>query len=311
MFYEYDFTLECTCEYIRQKKNFYSLILFLRLQRNMSRDKYISQLRVVTLNVHFFTDINEQSNVHQLARLLKPMSIDILALQEVLHTNRDAHIAPERHYHLKLLSDLLELPYIAFCETVFEFGNALLSKFPMKNSTNYYADVGENLYKRGMLAVQIEHEFFRENNATFYVTHLDQIYEHARLKQIEQFEKYIQQNDNLQLIMGDMNSLTFSDYSDDYFRIYIDDIRQKNNWERPFELVTNQLKAYGFTDCWREMNNEAINDQAVTCIYKTRIDYIWKRGELKNQWEINECRIFSSENATDHNGVLISFTKTH
>jgi len=275
----------------------------------MSLDKVMPQLRIVTLNVHFFTDINEQSNVHQLVRLLKPMSIDILALQEVLHTNRDAHVAPERHYHLKLLSDLLELPYIAFCETVFEFGNALLSKFPLKHSTNYYADVDKNLYKRGMLAVQIEHEFFRENNATFYVTHLDQIYEQARLQQIQLFEKFIDQNDSLQLVMGDMNSLTFSDYSNDYFHSYIDDIRQKNNWERPYELVTQQMKVNGYTDCWREMNSEAIDDQVVTCIYRTRIDYIWKRGELKNQWKINECRIFSSANATDHNGVLICFLK--
>ncbi|CAF1563729.1 unnamed protein product [Rotaria sp. Silwood1] len=270
--------------------------------------KKVSQFRIGTLNVHFFTDSQKQSNVHRLAQILKPMSFDLLGLQEVLHTDEPSNTVSEKYYKFQLLSNLLQLPHIAFCNTSYKFGNAILSRYPLKNNVNYYTEPIENHNLRGMLAVQVNHEFFNDNDATFYVTHLDQLSEQVRLVQMEQFEKYIQ-NAGLQLIVGDFNSLTFDDYSNDYFNTNIHDVRQKNTWERPFNLVTNKMKTNGYHDCWREMNKEAINDQAGTCIYKTRIDYIWRRGELKNGWEINECRIFSSEDATDHNGVLVTFFK--
>jgi endonuclease/exonuclease/phosphatase family metal-dependent hydrolase len=270
----------------------------------------IAQFRIATLNVHFFTDLQEQSNVHRLAQLLKPMSFDVLALQEALHTDRIRGAAPERHYHFKLLSELLQLPHTAFCNTSDAFGNGMLSRFPLKISVNYRTEAFGNHRTRGMLAAQIDHDFFKDNNATLYITHLDQISEQIRLKQMNQFEKYIHGSDGFQLIMGDFNALTFDDYSDDYFNIHIHDVRQRNSWEKPYNLVTNKMKENGYYDCWREMNKEAINDQVVTCEYKTRIDYIWRRGELKNGWKINECNIFSTEGATDHNGVLINFTKS-
>jgi endonuclease/exonuclease/phosphatase family metal-dependent hydrolase len=237
------------------------------------------------------------------------MSFDVLALQEVLHTDKPLGVAPERHYHFKLLSDLLQLPHIAFCHTAHEFGNAILSRFPLTSSINYYTESFPNHNKRGMLAAKIEHEFFKDNNATLYVTHLDQISEQVRLKQIEQLEKYVCNSDDFQMIMGDFNSLTFDDYSDDYFNIHIHNVRKQNSWEGPFNLVTNKMKQNEYVDCWREMNKEAINDQVVTCVYKTRIDYIWRRGELKNGWKIDECKIFPTESATDHNGVLVTFMK--
>ena len=270
----------------------------------------MSLIRIASLNVHFFTDLKEQSNVHRLAQFLKPMTLDVLALQEILHTTRSPDVAPETHYHFKLLSDLLELPYMEFCETSFEFGNGILSRFPILSSVNHYTEAIEDRNIRGMLAVQIDHQFFKDNNATFYVTHLDQMREHVRLQQIEHFEKYITNKDAFQLIMGDFNSLTFDDYSDDYFNVHIHDVRERNKWEGPFNLVTNKMKENGYSDCWREMDKEAINDQAVTCVYKTRIDYIWRRGELKNGWKIDDCRSFSTDDATDHNGIFITFTQS-
>lgn len=269
------------------------------------------RFRIASLNIHFFTDVNGESNVHRLAQLLKPLSLDAVALQETLHTNRPIGQAPERYYHFKLLSELLQFPYTAFCNTTAEFGNALLSPFPLTNHVNYYVEAIGERNKRGMLAAQIEHEFFRDNDATLYVTHLDQISEEIRLKQIESFEGNIRQPNGFQLIMGDFNALTFDDYSSEYFNTHIRDVRQQNSWEEPFNLVTQKMKEYGFIDCWREMNQDAKDDQAVTCVYKTRIDYIWKRGELKKSWTIDECRIFPTDETTDHNGVLLTLIKTN
>jgi endonuclease/exonuclease/phosphatase family metal-dependent hydrolase len=273
--------------------------------------RLLSQFRIATLNVHFFTDLQGESNVHRLARVLKPMSLDVLALQEALHTDEPSGLAPKNHYHFKLLSDLLQLPHISFCSTSHEFGNGILSRHPLNSIVKYRTEPVENRYHaRGMLAVKIDNEFFKDNDAKLYVTHLDQISEQIRLKQINQFEKFVHGSDGLQLIMGDFNALTFDDYSDDYFNTHIQDVRQQNSWETPCNLVTNKMKENGYHDCWREMNKEATNDRVVTCVYGTRIDYIWKRGELQNGWKINDCRIFSTEDATDHNGVLITFEKS-
>ncbi|CAF2868874.1 unnamed protein product [Rotaria sp. Silwood2] len=276
----------------------------------MNVTEKISQFRLGTLNVHFFTDSQGQSNVHRLAQIIKPMSFDLLAIQEAINSDRPSDDVSDKYYHFQLLSDLLQLPYTAFCYTAQGFGNAILSRFSLKSNVNYNTEKVENHYTRGMLAVQIDHEFFSDNDATLYVTHLDQLSEQVRLKQMKQLEEHVH-NSGVQLMVGDFNSLTFDDYSDDYFNVNIHGVRQQNSWENPFNLVTNEMKTNGYHDCWREMNKEAIDNQTITCIYKTRIDYIWKRGELKNGWKMEECKIFSTENATDHNGVLVTFTKTN
>ena len=255
-------------------------------------------LRLASLNVHFFSDLKGLSNVHRLAQLLKPLSLDALALQETLHTD------------FNLLSELLQLPYRALCHTTFGFGNAFLSRYPVTGHVNYYAKPIGAKNKRGMLAVQIDHEFCKDNDATIYVTHLDQISEEIRLKQLDQFEQHLRKSNGLQLVMGDFNALTFEDYSDQYFNMHIREVRQRNSWESPFNLITQKMKENGYIDCWREMNPKAINDQVVTCVYKTRIDYIWRRGVLQKGWTIGECRIFPTDEATDHNGVLLTLSKT-
>lgn len=270
--------------------------------------KTASQLRIGTLNVHFFTDAVGQSNVQRLVQLIKPMSLDLLAIQEALHVENPTNETPEKFQNFPLLSDLLQLPYTAFCHTSHGFGNAILSRIPLKSSENYCTTETGNHNARGMLEVDIDHEFFHDNDARLYVTHLDQISEHIRLNQIKQFEKHVRDK-GFQLIVGDFNSLTFEDYSDDYFNVNIHDIRQRNSWEEPFNLLTNIMKTNGYHDCWREMNKEDLDDKVTTCIYKTRIDYIWRRGELKNGWKMDECKIFSSEDATDHNGIIVTFTK--
>ena len=154
-----------------------------------------TQLRLGTLNVHFFTDLQKQLNVDRLVQFLKPMSLDVLALQEALHTNQPPGYRAPKYYQLKRLSGLLQLPHTAFCNIAREFGNAILSKFPLTNTVNYLTENFENHIARGMLTAQIDHEFFNDNNATLHVIHLDQLSEDVRLKQLNQFEKYMHDSD--------------------------------------------------------------------------------------------------------------------
>ena len=278
----------------------------------MSMINKLSQLRLrmATLNVHFFTDFRGRSNVYPLVDVLKPLSLDVIAVQEAFHTDQPPGRGPMAHHFLTLLAKLLDIPHIAFGSTVREYGNGVLSRFPLKSSTSYRSEKLDGQNVRGMLAVKVDHDFFHEHQATLYVTHLDQISETTRLTQWDSFEKRMDSSDRLRLIMGDFNALTIGDYSDEYFRKNIRDVRKQNDWESPQDALTTKIKASGYHDCWREMNKDTIDEPAVTCAYGTRIDYIWRRGELAHGWSANECQIFPSENATDHNGVLITFAKS-
>ncbi|CAF2745258.1 unnamed protein product [Rotaria sp. Silwood2] len=176
------------------------------------------------------------SNFHGLAQLLTPLSLDVLALQEALHITESSDTTFNTHSDLNLLSKLLQLRYVTFGAAARDaFGNALLSQYQM-------------------LAIQCEDQFSKGNDATIYVIHLDHMKEQFRLTQINEFEKHVQDSDGFQLVVGDFNSLTFDDYSDEYFDTNIRKIRDQNSWETPYNLVINEMKENVYRDCWREMN---------------------------------------------------------
>jgi hypothetical protein len=108
--------------------------------------------------------------------------------------------------------------------------------------------------------------------------------------------------------MGDMNALTRSDYSDDYYRKNLVELRKKSYWEKPCfdltELITNQ---WNFQDAFKQINPNAKDEQVVTCRFKTRIDYIYLRPRPDDLWILKECSIINTENATDHNAVFAVF----
>lgn len=271
----------------------------------------VVSLRIATLNVHFFQDAKERLNVFQLANLLEPLELDVLAVQEALHTDQPEGAAKQNRYHFRRLAQLLNFPHLTFCNVANDFGNGLLSKYPITKTNCFLTEDVEGHNGRGMLAARIDHPFFEDNQATLYVTHLDQIDEDVRLTQMQSLEEQISSNsdEQLRLIVGDFNALTFEDYSADYFRQRIRDVRERHGWEPPFDRLTKTLKQNGYEDCWRWANPECIDERAMTCAYQTRIDYIWKRGTLKHGWTIEECRIFPTHDATDHHGVLITLSK--
>ncbi|CAF1296355.1 unnamed protein product, partial [Adineta steineri] len=106
------------------------------------------------------------------------------------------------------------------------------------------------------------------DNLTFAVTHLDHIEEDVRLEQIQYFKPYEQ---NIDILMGDMNSLTRNDYSDDYYR------------------------------------NIVADEQIVTRVYGTRVDYIFVHPRVNERWNLTECSIIDTKGVNDHNGVLTEF----
>lgn len=268
-----------------------------------------NSLRIISLNVHFFQDLSGNSNEQRIGKILKSFDADIVAFQEAFHTELDEGETLPNRYHLRNLSKFLNLPHRAFCDVSQGFGNGLLSRFPLKHSESYFAEKIRAERRRGMLEVTVEHPFFDENQAKLYVVHLDQIKESTRLEQWKIFEKYLQNNSKLQLLMGDFNALSLDDYSRDYLNRFINEVRSKNSWEPAVEFLTQRIKAAGFIDCWRETNRDVRDENSITCAYNTRIDYIWRRGSFSSNWKMKFCQIFPTNEATDHHGLIVQFDK--
>ncbi|CAF1268941.1 unnamed protein product [Didymodactylos carnosus] len=195
----------------------------------------MSVFRLATLNVHSFIDSQATSNIERLAQLLKPLALDVLAVQEACHTpdnrrNRAQTAFVETRYHSQVLSELLQLSYKVFGDNVRNFGNGILSRYPITNASNYQIEPQASEAVRGMLTVEVDNEFCKDNKATIHVTHfLDHISEHRRLSQLHLFDKHVlttaQNSRHLQLLLGDFNSLTFEDYSQNYFDQKIRQVR--------------------------------------------------------------------------------------
>jgi endonuclease/exonuclease/phosphatase family metal-dependent hydrolase len=98
-------------------------------------------------------------------------------------------------------------------------GNAFVSRHPISLTNNTLVEIG-NHDKRNMLQVRLDHPFTTDNQLDFFVTHLDHAVESVRVQQLEYFQsKMWTSAGNVQIVMGDFNSLTMSDYSPNYLRV--------------------------------------------------------------------------------------------
>jgi len=150
-----------------------------------------------------------------------------------------------------------------------------------------------------------DHPFIQ--NRLFAVTHLDHINEDDRLKQMKEFNPY---KKNIDILMGDMNSLTRDDYSDNYYRHTVFGKREKSGWEKPrFDLTKLITDEWDYQDAFKLINPQVKDEQIATCDYGTRIDYIYVHPRLNDQWTLTKCQIIDTKGATDHNAVLAEFTQ--
>ncbi|CAF3455014.1 unnamed protein product, partial [Rotaria sp. Silwood2] len=150
-----------------------------------------------------------------------------------------------------------------------------------------------------------DHQFVKDR--IFAVTHLDHFNEDDRLSQIKEFNPYEQ---NIDILIGDMNSLTREDYSDNYYQNKIVKVRQNSHWEEPRFDLTNLIKhEWNYQDAFSLMNPSLKNEQVSTCNYATRIDYIYLRPRKDDQWILTDCSIIDTTGATDLMLFLLSLSK--
>jgi endonuclease/exonuclease/phosphatase family metal-dependent hydrolase len=261
----------------------------------------MQQFKVASLNVHAWKDEQDMSNSDHILELFRPLQLDLIAMEEVQHDDYNQDI-------IKLATELSM--HYKFSESYWRGeGNAFLSKHPIKHFKHYMAKL-KNRDSRSIVQIEIESKFSNENDASFYVLHIDHILEDTRVKQLELMHEELLRKDDkdVQIILGDFNALCLEDYTPSYLK-NINQERKYGSWERAYGDVYNWMKNHGYVDLYRQTDKESKDDQISTCRFGTRIDYIWMKGDLKNGWRFSKCEIISSKKATDHNMVVATFEK--
>lgn len=247
---------------------------------------------------------NEESfkSSRSIAEILREVDADILALQDV---------KAEEEKGMKPLSDLaaaLGMKYVFAESWAPEYGNAVLSKWPIKRwKVQKIADDDDF---RNVLKATIDVPWAGEVN--FYCTQLDHLDENWRMKQISAI---IQSNDSPHVLLGGLNSLNGSDYSLDRWKDivkYYEDLGKPT----PRVEIMKFLKGRGYTDAKNFAGEcepvviiaKGQNVQG-TCKYGTRVDYILASPDSPYKFVPRSYSVISSKGTSDHHIVKVDITK--
>jgi len=302
-------------------------------------------IKVVTFNVHGWTDQSGADNLKGVKETLETLEADIVCLQEVV-----------RGHQLHRLATLLHFPHYHHVESgqfqTLAQSDAILSKFPIVATEGSEINIGRFAQQRSLVgmvvSIPLDHgshtnnyeedneskekeilkDELEQNNNMYlriYCTHLDVGSERKRIQQLDQLLEKIQSSDYAEfghLLVGDFNALCREDYDEDQWNKLVS-IRAKNRWEPPKSLLTKRLSELGYVDslrCAESATHETsgsflegfkgttppeVYSDVATCWAGTRIDYLWLSKDLKAKVHKYE-RIES--HASDHYPLSITFS---
>lgn len=234
--------------------------------------------------------------------VLREVNADILALQDV---------KAEEEKGMKPLSDLagaLGMKYVFAESWAPEFGNAILSKWPIKRWKAQKIIDGEDF--RNVLKATIDVPWAGEVN--FHCTQLDHLDENWRMKQTNAI---IQSSDCPHILAGGLNSLNGSDYSRER---WMDIIKYYEEIGKPTPKVDVMefLKGKEYVDAKNFAGEcepvviiaKGQNVQG-TCKYGTRVDYILASQDSPYKFVPRSYSVISSKGTSDHHVVKVDIVK--
>lgn len=186
-------------------------------------------LKVATYNIKHASDNGRY--VKEIGKFIKDNNLDIIGIQEVdLFISRSgrqdilAEIAKEAGY-----------PYYHFFKAINyqdgEYGNGIISKYPLTNITSYPLSHCRENRVLGKASVNINNI-----NIEFLVTHLDLgTYEDVRQYQFKEVKDVIKEMDSF-ILVGDFNVHDWTDKLNDFFE-YQEHLGEYN-------LINNKEKTY-------------------------------------------------------------------
>ncbi|KAL7172290.1 hypothetical protein ACSBR2_031894 [Camellia fascicularis] len=237
-----------------------------------------------------------------IVEVLRELDADILGLQDV---------KAEEEKAMKPLSDLadaLGMNYVFAESWAPEYGNAILSKWPIKRWN--VQKIFDDSDFRNVLKATIDVPGVGEVN--FHSTHLDHLDENWRMKQINAI---IQSNDGPHILAGGLNSLDETDYSPER---WTDIVKYYEEMGKPTPKldVIRFLKSKQYADA-KDFAGECesvvmiAKGQSVqgTCKYGTRVDYILASSDSPYKFVPGSYSVFSSKGTSDHHIVKVDMLK--
>lgn len=234
--------------------------------------------------------------------VLRELDADVLALQDVKADEAD---------QMRPLSDLaaaLNMNYVFAESWAPEYGNAVLSKWPIKTSN--VLKIFDHSDFRNVLKATIDVPGSGE--VEFHCTHLDHLDENWRMKQVHAI---IQSTDVPHILAGALNSLDESDYSSERWTDIVK-YYQEMGKPMPKAQVMRFLKSKEYTDA-KDFAGECesvvvvAKGQSVqgTCKYGTRVDYILASADSPYQFVPGSYSVLSSKGTSDHHIVKVDLVK--
>ncbi|KAK8671048.1 hypothetical protein V6N13_037657 [Hibiscus sabdariffa] len=253
-------------------------------------------------NMIKFWNEGGSKNGRSIAEVLRDLNADVLALQDV-KANEEKGMKP-----LSDLASALKMKYVFAESWAPEYGNAILSKWPIKRWT--VQKIADDNDFRNVLKATIDVPWAGDVN--FYCTQLDHLDENWRMKQIKAI---IESNNSPHLLLGGLNSLNSSDYSSERWTDivkYYEDIGKP----RPRTEVVKLLRGKEYVDS-KDYAGECepvviiAKGQNVqgTCKYGTRVDYILASSNSPYTFVPGSYSVISSKGTSDHHIVRVDIVK--
>ena len=231
--------------------------------------------RVMTYNIRHAEGMDGRINVERIADLIKSERADIVTLQEV-----DRHVERTQRRDLPGELAILTGMHCVFSNNYFfqggEYGNVVLTRFPILQSTNLHYQVHPTAEVRGLLQVVMR---VQGRKLCFMATHLDSGREDsARWSSLDEMEAALaHQSVRPVLFCGDFNATPST-------RIYH---RLHDTWQDSWETVGT---GNGFT---------------IPSDHPSRqIDYIWLSGK---EWLEPLRASVPDSQASDHRPLVVEF----
>ena len=229
-------------------------------------------LRVMTWNIHHGEGMDGAVDLERVAKVIQMAHPDLVALQEVDRgVSRTGH--RDLPHELAALTGMTCLFSNNYHFGGGEYGNAILTRFPVESWTNYHFAMLSPVEQRGLLQARLR---TRGRTIVFMNTHLD-----AQRDDAERL------NESTQLL-----ALSKSCFSDAV--IVCGDFNAT-----PDHPVTAGMKTL-FDDAW-ELAGQGDGFTIPVATPNRRIDYIWL--SRSSEWTVRSIQIITTD-ASDHLPVV-------
>lgn len=226
-------------------------------------------LRVLTYNIHHGEGVDGKFDLERIAGVIQSVKPDLVALQEVDRNTTRAGGVDQAQVLADLTGMRMEFGK-ALDYAGGQYGNAVLSKYPIRKTKVTMLPKSEDREQRVFLQTDIE--IADRKMITFIATHLDNASAVDRMAAVEVMETLLPTIKTPVLFAGDMNAVPDSD------------------------VITRLMKSM----------SSAVLDQPLFTIPvkepKRQIDYIFYAPQ--NRWKVKEVKVLDEAVASDHRALF-------